>query len=160
MGVTTDMRVVEAYDPGKITGWARGWFDNDTPLQLTNVGAIEYKDFLDSAFFLTLHADAEYVDHVVAEQFDLRTNNAFAADLTGVRVEGILDVAYEGRVVYRSRTKKSQVSDELLRKLGWWKTGRDVDWEDGRDANDAIIHLLGYVAFDLKHKPTLKEYFR
>lgn len=147
---------IVSFDPGLITGMASGKFSDTEPLTLGPVAAIPYED---------LRANADMfrealVDHVVSEVFELRTDNEFAADLTGVRVEGMLDFAFEGNVVWRSRTKKSQVSDDLLRAHDLWKTGADVDWEDGRDVNDAIIHLLGYVAFDLRHRPTLEKYFR
>lgn len=98
-------------------------------------------------------------DHVVSEVFTNRTNNDFAADLTGVRVEGILDLLFDG-VVWRSRTKKEQVPDSILKENDMWVTGKQTGWTDGRDVNDAIIHVLGFVAFDLRHVPTLKKYFK
>lgn len=149
-------KTIVAYDPGLITGIATGFFSDTEPLTLTGTGAIRYEDIRET---YDLMAQYEY-DHVVSELFVLRTNNPFAADLTGVRVEGILDAVYEGKVIWRDRTKKSQVSDDVLKAHGLWQTGRDVDWEDGRDANDAIIHMLGYVAFDLRHVPTLRRYFK
>lgn len=151
----TDYKIV-SFDPGKVTGVAAGTFSDTDPLTVDLVSVMQYPDIRDNAdlFRETL------VDHVVAEVFELRTDNEFAADLTGVRVEGILDFAFEGNITWRSRTKKSQVPDDLLRAHNLWVTGDDVNWEDGRDANDAIIHMLGFVAFDLKHKPTLRKYFR
>lgn len=99
-------------------------------------------------------------DVVVVEEFILRDNN-FRANLTGVRVEGMIEVTYQRTpIVYRPPSKKAQVPDEILKAHGLWNTGSDVDWTDGRDANDAVIHLLGYVAFDLKHVPTLRKYFK
>jgi len=150
------MADIIAFDPGYATGIASGIFDDDSPLELTGVVVIPYEDWWYA--FKTLSSGR--ADHVVAEQFELNSGNEFTADLTGVKVEGTLDLLYGSDLVYRPRSSKVQVPDELLRKIGWWQTGKDVSWSDGRDANDAIIHMLGHVAFGLKHKPTLAAYFK
>lgn len=147
---------VEAYDPGKITGYALGAFDEETPLELVDAGALTYEDIKELRY-----VEFPIYNYCVVERFDLADND-FKADLTGVRVEGMIDMLNfpHGKVVWRSRTKKEQVPDVVLREHGLWQTGGEVDWEDGRDANDAIIHLLGFVAFDLRHIPTLRKYFK
>lgn len=151
----TTQKIV-AYDPGYATGVATGVFSDTEPLQLTDAYILTYESLMDVAPEML---DFDF-DHVVVEKFTLRTNNEFAADLIGVRVEGILDLMYGDQIVWRERTKKEQVPDALLKEHELWQEGSDVDWEDGRDANDAIIHMLGYVAFDLGHRPTLGKYFR
>lgn len=151
-----EFRIV-GFDPGLSTGVAEASFSDDTPFTLRDVTAVRYDEFVD--YGRDIWEGVEF-DHVVAERFDLRTNNSFAADLTGVKVEGMLDLIFGDKVVYRSRTDKNQVPDQLLKDHGLWQTGVDVDWSDGRDVNDAIIHVLGYVAFDLRHRPTLEKYFR
>lgn len=149
------MKSVLALDPGYATGIATGHFDDNTPLQLEDAIIVPYEMWPE----VWLAMSEEHFDHVTSESFDLKDND-FKADLTPVKIEGTLDLLFGDQVVYRDRTLKSQVSDQLLKDIGWWKTGKDVMWEDGRDANDAIIHLLGYVAFNLKHRPTLREYFK
>lgn len=150
------MKTIVAYDPGKVTGIATGVFSDTEPLTITGSGIVPYDDFVDGFVILQ---EEEY-DYVIAEVFESRDGQKFAPNLVGVRVEGILDVAYDQNIEWRSPSKKSQVPDKILKDSGDWVTGNDVDWEDGRDANDAIIHLIGFVAFDLKHKPTLRKYFR
>ena len=150
----TEQNVI-SFDPGLITGMAAGVFSDTEPLKLVAVPAVTYEEIRDEHW---IFKDYE-IDHVVVEEFILRTDNPFAADLTGVRVEGILDAVYQGNIHWRNRTTKSQVPDSVLKTHGLWKTGADVEWSDGRDVNDAIIHLLGYVAFDLRHVPTLRKYF-
>jgi hypothetical protein len=154
--MTWGNQTIISYDPGLITGVAEGFFSDEEPLKILGAGVVSYEDLRDGREFI----EQVHSDHVVSELFTSRTNNPFAPDLTGVRVEGMLDSYYGGRVVWRERTKKSQVPDQILHDHGIWRTGADVDWEDGRDANDAIIHMIGYVAFDLNHLPTLRKYFR
>lgn len=149
---------VLAFDPGYATGVAAGSFEDDKPLRLDDATIIPYDHLLDAVPLFEQTA----TDHLVVEKFELTPGNSFAPDLHAVKVEGLLEYAFEPLVPikWRSPSDKHQVSDELLQSLGWWKTGADVDWEDGRDANDAIIHMLGYVAFTLRHQPTLWAYFR
>lgn len=152
------MSLVIAYDPGFITGVAVGEFTPDEPVRVTATSTRTY----DEMRRRLAHQKSYPYRAVVIEEFILRDND-FAADLHGVRVEGMLELAYEDSdtdLVWRPPSKKSQVPDQVLKDHDLWQTGKDVDWEDGRDANDAIIHLLGYVAFDLKHVPTLRKYFR
>lgn len=143
-------------DPGKITGVATGWFSDVDPLTVRSVHAIEYSKIVTPAWWDWV--DGQF-DVVVSEKFELR-NNDFAADLHPVRIEGMMDLMLPYRVVYRSPALKSQVKDDILKEHGLWKTGKDVDWEDGRDVNDALIHMIGHVAFTMKHVPTLRKYFR
>lgn len=151
------MTTVLAYDPGLTTGWAKGTFTDTEPLTLLGAGNIGYDWFVDGTFTSRVRSDFS-ADHVVVEQFILR-DNEFKADLTGVRVEGILEWWYHP-IIWRPPSKKAQVPDQVLKDHGLWQTGKSVNWEDGRDANDAIIHMLGYVAFDLRHLPTLRRYFK
>jgi len=144
-----------ALDPGKITGVATGWFTDVEPLTVRSVEAVSYSKIVTPAWW-------EWVDQfdvIVSEKFDL-ANNKFKADLSSVRIEGMMDLMLPYRVEYRGRQLKSQVSDSLLKEHGLWTTGKQVDWEDGRDVNDALIHMVGHVAFTMKHVPTLKKYFR
>ena len=152
---------IVSFDPGLITGIATGRFSDDTPLEVVDVLAVPYNEWVeDRLFFKAMVENRGSYDHVVSEVFTSRTDNEFAPDLTGVRVEGILNLAFSERVIWRPRTKKEQVPDAVLRDNGIWYTGEQVEWSDGRDVNDAIIHMLGFVAFDLRHRPTLEKYFR
>ena len=149
-------KIIYAFDPGHATGMAIGEFSDDKPLQLIDASVFVYEDILNLPYALN-HLDQP--DYVVAELFELNIGNEFVANLEAKKVEGVLEVAFPV-VAYRRRGEKNQISDDLLREIGWWKTGAEVNWEDGRDANDAINHMLGFVAFDLEHLPTLRAYFR
>ena len=150
------MKTIVAFDPGKITGIATGEFSETEPLRITAVSVVPYDDLVREFSELELFG----FSYVISEVFESRDGQGFAPNLIGVRVEGILDLMYDQNIEWRSPSKKAQVPDKILKDSGDWVTGADVDWEDGRDANDAIIHLIGFVAFDLKHKPTLRKYFR
>jgi hypothetical protein len=147
---------IVAYDPGLVTGVAEGVFSETEPLRILGGAALSYDEIIEGFG----HMLAVNFDHKISEKFVARTDNQFVPDLTPARVEGILDLAYERDIVWRSRTKKEQVPDRILKEHGLWVTGKDVDWTDGRDVNDAIIHMIGYVAFDLRHVPTIREYFQ
>lgn len=158
--MNSNVTTITAYDPGKVIGIARGSFTDKEPLSILKAWAIPYPNFLEWGQNPVEDYGEFWSDIIVSEIFTARTDNEFVPDLTSVRVEGILDLAYgPNRVVWRPRTKKEQVPDKVLKDHGLWKTGKDVSWEDGRDVNDAIIHMLGHVAFDLRHKPTLRKYF-
>lgn len=146
-----------AFDPGKVTGFAMGEFSKTDSVRLDGFDAVPYDGMVP---FLKHLAKIGPPDYLVCEQFLARTNNKFVADDTPKKVEGLIESVFGPTIIYRPRTKKEQVPDRVLKEHGLWKTGKDVDWEDGRDVNDAIIHMLGFVAFDLRHLPTLREYFK
>lgn len=153
--MTETSRLTWAFDPGHITGFVAGKWNRESPLKVVEVAAVLEDELLD---FLYSHAGV-CPDDVIVEGFKLRTNNSFAADPVAKKVEGILTGAL-GSLTMRPPTKKEQVPDRVLKENGLWQTGKTVDWTDGRDVNDAIIHLLGFVAFDQRHLPTLRKYFR
>ena len=144
-----------AFDPGYATGMASGRIVDDGPLELLDAAIVPY-EFWQPAWYELLGAADQITP--IAEKFTLR-DNEFRADLTAVRIEGTLELLWD-HINWRDPSTKTQVPDEVLRDIEWWQTGSDVDWEDGRDANDAIIHLLGHVAFTMRHEPTLRAYFR
>ncbi len=150
------MTSIIALDPGKITGVAVGMYTDTEPVQIRTARVITYAQLTQPYFWENLNSR---YDVIVSEKFIL-ADNKFQADLTPVRIEGMMDLMLPGKVAYRTRNLKSQVPDDILKEHGLWAVGKDVDWEDGRDANDAVIHLLGHVAFGLKHVPTLRKYFR
>jgi len=62
-------------------------------------------------------------------------------------------------VTWQSPADKKMVGDDFLKSHGFWVTGADVDHEDGRDANDAMLHLFAH-AMRTRHMPTLRTYFK
>ena len=164
------MTSIIAFDPGLVTGVAWGSFTDEDALVVEGRAHIRYEDFVFDAYdyltqIVTINESTVEMfyrkDIVVCEKFTVRTNNEFNPDTHALKVEGIIDVLFPPRkLVMRDRTMKTQVPDSILKEHGLWATGTDVDWEDGRDSNDAVIHMLGHVAKTLGHLPTLRKYFR
>lgn len=156
-----------AIDPGKATGWARGYFDDETPFQLEE--AFVTHDGIEGFAELNCNAQSpdnpyaqtflEGFDVIVYETFVLR-QNGFLAALNSVEINGYLKGTYGtyGRLTPQSRTLKHHTPDATLKQYGFWQTGKMVGHKDGRDANDAIIHALTYLKLQ-GHVPTLKAYF-
>lgn len=96
------------------------------------------------------------VDVVVSEQFDLRPSNKFTADLTPVKINAVLDWLVDDIHYQTPAQAKGLVKDATLKNLGWWLTGKDVNYKDANDVRDAFRHLVYYLVHDLKHKWTLE----
>lgn len=149
------MTSITSWDPGKITGVAFGHFDDETPYTLEVALALDF--FQISEMFWNSPNNTSTV--VVIERFVPRGGQPFAPDLEGVQVEGMLRHFYQpDQIVWQTRTDKAHVPDRILKGNGLWQTGSDVSWEDGRDANDAIIHALAYLKKN-SHLPTLRKYW-
>jgi hypothetical protein len=153
---------VWAFDPGHVTGFVQGVFTVDKPLMVDRVAAItedHMVEFLQDLRF-NMYPYKGFPDYIVSEKWLARTNNNFAADDIPKKIEGMMEAILGPNIIWRPRTKKEQVPDRILKEHGLWQTGKSVDWTDGRDVNDAIIHMLGFVAFDQRHLPTLRKYFK
>jgi len=163
-------------DPGKATGVA---FARITEKEAAEViyagiipggvdGFIEWLELTDDAYYVArtdckmYHPDEfkrmDYQVNIVSEVFQSRMNN-FVADLEAVRIEGVLIDRFGKQINWQRPLDKSLVGDEFLKKHELWITGSMVDHEDGRDANDALLHLFAYL-MRRKHQPTLAYYWR
>ena len=141
-------RWIEAYDPGKTTGYAHFKIIQDGPLELVACGQIEggIYGFLERSI-------PEDPDIVIAEQFilDGRTPNP---DLEPLKIEGVLIAdafALEHELIFQRNNFKAHVTDDKLKEIGWYQKGQP-------HANDAIRHGLAW-AKTQRHMPTLHSYF-
>jgi len=167
---------VMAVDPGKATGVAIGRFTEDKPLEVIYTAIIpggtqgfcEWLHVTNDGKHMTEldcmknhpeeYGNIDYHLDVVCESFQLR-GAKFVPDLEPVRIEGVL-IDHFGHIMnWQTPSTKTMVSDEFLKEHGLWVTGKDVDHADGRDANDAMIHLFAY-AMKIRHIPTLEAYWR
>lgn len=145
-------------DPGKVTGVVDVVFDTETGDFLEkDVFVLPSVD--DTIAYLRAAAAMKRLT-VVYEEFTLNPGNQFVADLSGVEIIGALKYAFPHEWLHpRRRSDKVQVPDTLLKDHGLWVTGKDVGWEDGRDANDAMIHLIGYLCFDKQYFSALARFY-
>lgn len=150
------------------TGIAAGIFGSDQPYELLDVwqvgeGLTGFLDWWNKTgktylLFKTWAYQEEPV--IVSEQFVLRSN-PFVADTTPIIIEGALVALCDYlkfSVTFQQRTNKALVNDSVLKEHGLWHTGKQVQWKDARDTNDAIIHALAFLKTN-KHIPTLEKYW-
>ena len=160
------MRVL-SIDPGKATGLALGYYDDNHPYRfasawLTQDGIKGFRDW-----WIGIDGDRFMEDpgtEIVVEGFVLRGNN-FLPSLLGVEIIGYLKgMDYTDTIFWQSRTDKSfsrtnkKAADELLKAHDLWQTGKAYNHKDGRDVNDAIIHALAHMK-KINHEPSLAHYF-
>jgi hypothetical protein len=149
--------VLFGFDPGAVTGVVKGEYGRTEPWKIVEVWAVPggAKGF-----------EAWWRKHgprtgnkVVREKFTLNSGNPFTADLTPKEVEAVMDSLWDGELYEQARSDKHDFYDALLAAHGLWYTGSQVDWTDGRDVNDAIIHSLEWMR-RMRHLPTIREYFK
>lgn len=144
-------------DPGKATGIALGYYDRRTPYYLNKAWIVHdgVDGFID---FMLSNSNFSKADERVCERFVLR-DNGWVADLEAKAIEGAAKALMYGFPIhFQDRNAKVLVPDDVLKEHGLWQTGKMVKHTDGRDANDAIIHALGWLA-RRSHMPTLEYYF-
>jgi hypothetical protein len=167
---------VMAIDPGKATGIAIGRYSDMMPMEIVFTGIVsdgvrgvalwlhhtrDGKTIMENDCSYNYPEDYDDLDYhldVVCENFNLRGGN-FTPDLEPVRIEGVLIDHFGSIVTWQSPADKKMVGDDFLKSHGFWVTGADVDHEDGRDANDAMLHLFAH-AMRTRHMPTLRTYFK
>ena len=155
------MNALYAFDPGLITGIAVGSYSDSEPYELDRCMALSFEDLSESFW----DREWQYNSTIVIEKFIPNPGNQFTLsqdDIVGVQVEGMLKHVFGAENInwqLRSDKGKAGVMDKVLKEHGLWQTGDDVNWIDGRDANDAIIHSLVYLR-NIGHEPTLRKYFR
>lgn len=151
------MTLLLSIDPGKATGIALGEYHKDIPYRLGNAWIIHggVDGFIE---FMIEHSLFYAVDQVVCERFVAR-DNGWVADIEAKAIEGALKaIMYGTPIAFQDRNAKVLVPDSVLKEHGLWQTGSMVGHTDGRDANDAIIHALGWL-MRRSHLSTLEFYF-
>lgn len=153
-----DGLVVMAVDAGVSTGVAIGKVHDDDFVLLYFDQFIE-DDYIKTAQRLASIAREYKVETVVTERFDLRPGNKFLADLTTVQVNAAFRALgwYDDIVEQTPAQAKGLASDRVLKRLGWWVTGKQVNYKDANDVRDALRHLVYYGVRTLKLKNLTKE---
>lgn len=165
-----------AVDPGKATGVAIGRMSKDSPLEVIYTaiiqgGTLGFIDWLEEvnngiaiteldcmANFPKEYASIDYHLDVICETFKLH-GGRFSPDLEPLRIEGVLMDRFGLIIKWQNPSDKAMVGDDFLKENNLWMTGSTVGHTDGRDANDALLHLFAY-SMKIKHGPTLEAYWR
>lgn len=165
-----------AVDPGKATGVAIGRLTPEEALEVIYTaiipngaqGFIEWLEMthegrditeLDCmANFPREYSNIDYHLDVICETFHLR-GGVVNPDLEPLRIEGILLDRFQSVVHWQHPSDKILIGDDFLKENDLWVTGSQVGHTDGRDANDALLHLFAYT-MKKKHLPTLEAYWR
>jgi hypothetical protein len=165
-----------AVDPGQATGVAVGRIAEELPLEVIYTAIVPFgtQGFIDwleqtnngkaiteldcMKNFPDQYAEIDYHLDVVCERFRLRGGN-FTPDLEPLRIEGVLIDRFGSVVHWQEPSDKTLVGDKFLRENDLWVTGKDVGHTDGRDANDALMHLFAR-ALKMRHYPTIDAYWR
>lgn len=112
-----------------------------------------------------------YHDVIVCERFDPRpmARQFRTAELEPIRVEGAVKRAYRSwEIVWQrpasmvlaggdTQAERKRKSDDILRRNGWWLTGKDVGLADANDANAAAKHALAYMR-NIGHEPSISAH--
>lgn len=147
---------VYAIDAGVSTGYicaelpreGKGTWGNE---KILGYGQFKAEEYRTTARRLIDQCAAWQPDVVVVEQFDLRPQNKFVADLTPVKVNAILDYSLPGIEWQTPAQAKSVITDKHLQALGFWPTGKDVAEPDADDVRDAARHLYYYLIKTLRN---------
>lgn len=151
------MTRVMAIDAGQSTGASIIDYHNGCLPSIVHV--VQFKlDVQETAWHLNELLSGYQIEKIVVEQFDLRPNNKFLADLTTVEVNGALKALWgEGNIVWQTPAQaKGLISDAVLKNLGAWPTGKTVGQKDANDARDALRHNFRYGVEVLKHRKTIE----
>lgn len=164
-----------AIDPGRATGIAIGRMTEELPMDVIykaiipegTVGFAEWlwkmrygravieedclNNFPDSYLTLDWHLD------VVCENFRVLSTD-FKPNVEPLRIEGIIIDRFGKSVHWQQPSDKKMIGDDFLKEQGLWTTGKKMGHTDGRDANDAMLHLFAY-ALKSKHEPSLRAYW-
>lgn len=144
-------------DPGLATGYAIGYYDDETPYILKETFIVH--DGVYGLADLVANGDLlERYDELIIENFIVRPNQP--VDPIALEVIGYMKGVSWVEPIMRLRSDKGKKGfmDSVLKKHGLWQTGKMVGHKDGRDANDAIIHALTWLCFKQKHQPTIERY--
>lgn len=141
-----------AVDAGVSTGWVLGQQPSDPydeGSEILDFGQFRSEHWEETVTELLTKLTSEPTTLVI-EQFDLRPNNKFRADLTTVKVNSTLSYCAtawnpKARIIWQTPGQaKGVITDKALKALGFWPTGKHVGCPDADDVRDAARHFYYY----------------
>lgn len=142
-----------AIDPGMATGWSCWEVAEHKAMWRVEYGLIPAGV---DGFIEWFRGNRWRADRIAFERFVLGGDVDYP-NLEPLKIEGALRAMWDGPVDWHLRSDKRHVTDKQLREWGFWVTGSQVDWTDGRDVNDAAIHALTWGKWN--HLPTLEHFW-
>lgn len=159
--------IIYAVDPGKSSGVAIATYDVtvDEDLFVTDVIQVTYPvnelvECLVKDVRKELEMGLHDTVHVVTERYVVRMGSKFQPDLTPVKFQAALDyaladLANDPRLILSTQLPsqaKALITNDALKRLGYYLTGKDVGQPDADDARDALRHLVYYGVKTLRLK--------
>lgn len=161
------MTFLMVVDPGMASGFFFGEYDAMSPLLRTGYAQIPGGLKGVMGYVSGLHPEI-----IVSEKFAPRPigGRQYKLDeLEPIRIEGFLEMVWPNIIWQRpaamvlregaTQAERKRKSDDILRRNGWWLTGKDVGLKDANDANAAAKHALAYMR-SIGHMPTLETHLR
>lgn len=150
------MTTILAIDPAadvsvSSTGWALGYYDDETPLKIISSGVIEggFEGFVENIPAQLIIPGPD--DEVVCE--DYKVFNSFG-DPSPLKIIGVVQFLRPDAVLQRPSGKNTAIPDAFLKEQGHWYT-KSKGGGHHKDRTEAIRHAYYYL-FRQKHIPTLK----
>ena len=165
-----------AIDPGEATGIAIGRITEDDAMEVVytaivpggTTGLINWLENTGNGRHITefdcmrnypkQYDEIDYHLDVICETFRVMATR-FTANVEPLRIEGVIMDRFGSVVHWQQPSDKKLVGDSFLKEHDLWQTGKALGHSDGRDANDALLHLFAF-AMKRKHIPTLEAYWR
>ncbi len=152
-----------AIDPGWATGASLWRVPEDEPIErmaywLIDGGPDAFEEWWQSETWNVDEKGFYVVDdlEIVCEKF-VQDGRTPRVDPNALLIEGFLRGAWgKDYITWQRNSAKTTVGDKLLKQHGFWLTGKQVKWTDGRDVNDSQLHGLHWAMNN--HRPSL-EYF-
>ena len=164
--MTTYLTVI---DPGMTSGFFFGNYSDLQPLVRTGFRQLPGGAAAFDSYMQELDDEGHEWDIIVCERFTPRpVARAWRlAELEPIRIEGMLEKGFEHIVWQRpaamvlrdgkDQAERKRLSDDVLRRNGWWLTGKDVGLKDANDANAAAKHALAYMR-SIGHMPSIETH--
>ena len=147
--------VIVGIDPGVTTGWVVADYTEGMP-SIIEYGQETFEGYLEACEFITCRLLPK-ADVIVLERFDLRPHNKFIADLSPVEINSVIQFwnsFYKTKpaLVYLTTPAqhKALVTNEVLKRLGWYIMPRQVQQKDANDVRDAF-RLLTHHLVEREH---------
>lgn len=153
--------IIVGIDAGLSTGLAAVEVAGDAPAALIDACQFSEEYLWSRVSGVESFVESNDPDLIVIEQFDLRPTNQFIADLTTVKTNAVFEYLWDAsEVTWATPAQhKSIITNDVLKRLDMYPTGKDVGCPDADDARDAIRLCLWYAVKKMNHIPTMKEAF-